>query len=54
MSIRGGQHGPSCTRQIVCNYEFTDDFNEHQLGKLRKFVLNIVLHYKSESEGIEI
>lgn len=40
--------------QIVCNYEFTDDFHEYQLGKLGIFVLKIVLHYESESEGRNI
>ena len=43
-------NGTPYTTQILYNYEFVDDFEEPQLGRVGKFLLKKVLHYKTIEE----
>ena len=47
-------NGTPYTTQIVYNYEFIDDFDEPQLGRLGRFLLKTILRYKSTSEKRDI
>ena len=41
-------NGTPYTTHIIYNYEFIDDFEEPQLGRVGKFLLQTVLRYKSQ------
>ena len=47
-------NGTPYTTQIVYNYEFIDDFDEPQLGRLGNFLLNTALRCKKRHPGQEI
>ena len=43
-------NGTPYTTHIMYNYEFVDDFDEPQLGRVGNFLLKKVLHYKTTEE----
>ena len=47
-------NGTPYTTHIMYNYEFVDDFDEPQLGRVGKFLLKKVLHYKSQERDVPL
>ena len=48
------KNGTPYTTHILYNYEFVDDFDEPQLGRVGNFLLKKVLHYKSQKKDIPL